>query len=410
MCLSIYFITMKNKLNEIANLVAINLEKTITDFSLLAGNLGEILFLYYYSRCNKLFEEKADNAFERLLNEISSESNKYYQFSYCNGLAGLGIAMHLLEEADFIENDDNIWEDLDTLLSFNLKSTIREQNYDFLHGTIGIGFYFLKHSKCKPKQSIIQIKHIISYLENTSIKDAKQNQIKWIEIDKLQTEKLVTRYNISLSHGMSSIIIFLSRVIALNIIPEKQNNIINMLNQSVNYILSQELDYKVYGCYFPSMSLENKEPIIKSRLAWCYGDLGIAVALWHTGKTLKRQDCQDKAVEILKYAAVYRQNLQENYVFDAGICHGAAGIAQIFYRMAKETQLPELHDAYVYWNNKTLEIAKFPDGLAGYKAFDPQHNKWTNQSNILEGIAGIGLLLLSPIVPDWDEILLLNFK
>ena len=56
-----------------------------------------------------------------------------------------------------------------------------------------------------------------------------------------------------------------------------------------------------------------------------------------------------------------------------------------------------------------LKMAKFKDGLAGYKMWNIDNYK--NESNLLEGIAGIGLALLSSISdedPSWDECLLLS--
>ena len=55
-------------------------------------------------------------------------------------------------------------------------------------------------------------------------------------------------------------------------------------------------------------------------------------------------------------------------------------------------------------------MARFEDGLAGYKAWQGE-NGWMNQHGILEGIAGIGLVLLSHLSneePSWDRSFLLS--
>ena len=61
---------------------------------------------------------------------------------------------------------------------------------------------------------------------------------------------------------------------------------------------------------------------------------------------------------------------------------------------------------------ETLKMAKFPDGLAGFKTYRPEkYGGWTNQYDMLEGIPGIGLAMLSYISetePTWDECLLLS--
>jgi hypothetical protein len=65
-------------------------------------------------------------------------------------------------------------------------------------------------------------------------------------------------------------------------------------------------------------------------------------------------------------------------------------------------------EAALYWLDDCLYKARFSDGLAGYKVW--RHSGWITQRGLLEGIAGIGLVLLaavSDIEPAWDECLFL---
>ncbi len=378
----------------------------IINFSLLTGYIGEVFFLYYYSLIEHEYESIADEFLERLLNNISIRNNNSSYYSYCNGLAGLGIALHLLEESGFIQESTEILDDVDLLLEHGLFGEIKIQHFDFLHGIIGIGFYFLKHYKYCPEKSLPQLKKILIYLEETAI--IEQDQIKWKAIDILKQREnglFHADFNISLSHGISSIIIFLCRYINLNITGKERAE--NMLNMAVNYVLKQRIDTEKYGSYFPGSSIESSEIITKSRLAWCYGDPGIALALWHTSKILKREDLYRLSIEVLLYSSK-RRNLSEAFIYDAGICHGSAGISQIYFRMYEETQMIEFKETYKYWTNVTKKMAYHKDGLAGYKTL---HDKeWINNYSILDGVAGIGLSMLSPVNADWDEILLLNFK
>ena len=206
---------------------------------------------------------------------------------------------------------------------------------------------------------------------------------------------------------MSSIAIFLSRLLQLDINPE--GKVRKLLEGTLHYILRQRIDEKIYDCYFPSTSLENPGPVNISRLAWCYGDLGIGIALWHAGKALGRKELIDYAIEIFEFSAT-RKDLKSNYVWDAGLCHGSAGITQVFFRMWQETRLPSLQSAYEYWKNQTSLFANRPEGPAGYQSYDPTQQSWETKYYILEGVAGIGLTLLSPLHSAWDEILLLNFN
>jgi len=396
-------------IKEIAQLVYTHNKEKINNYGLLSGSIGEIIFLYYYSLIDNTYKEKADELAEKLIDAVSSSS--HYVDSYCNGLAGLGFGFHLLEENGFIEDSAELVEDVNDYLALQLDKEIDAGYYDFLHGAIGIGFYFLKHYKYNPGFSKAQLQKMLRFLEDTAIIDNEKNTAKWIAPNMYKHIKDSTfkhaDFNISLSHGMSSIVIFLSELIKLGVVDKATTG--SLLNKAVNYILKQRIDHNRYGCYFPSTSIESSEILSMSRLGWCYGDLGIAVALWQAGKTLSRDDVSTFSVEVLEYNA-HRRNVQENYVLDAGLCHGSAGIAQIFYRMHLETGSPLMKEASDYWNDITLKMAYHKDGPAGYKMYHGKEEGWLDSYSALEGIAGIGLSMLSSINPDWDEILLLSHK
>lgn len=118
----------------------------------------------------------------------------------------------------------------------------------------------------------------------------------------------------------------------------------------------------------------------------------------------------DKAIEILRYAAQYRRDKKENLVLDAGLCHGSAGIAIIFYRMWWNTHLKEFKSACDYWIQETLQFSKFEKGLAGYLSL-ANNNELYQDWSLLEGISGIGLVLMcyfNNIEPDWDQCMFIS--
>ena len=103
-------------------------------------------------------------------------------------------------------------------------------------------------------------------------------------------------------------------------------------------------------------------------MAWCYGDLGIGMAIWQAGKVLKKTEWKEAGLTILlQYTK--RRNLFDNYVQDEEICHGTSGIVMIFRRMFLETNRNEFAEATQYWLHRTLQLSTFDNGLAGYKTF-----------------------------------------
>ena len=213
-------------------------------------------------------------------------------------------------------------------------------------------------------------------------------------------------YNLALSHGISSIIIFLSRIVKNGMINEKINE---MLHGAVSYVLSQEKDIIQFGSYFPSFIFkESPKSVSKSRLAWCYGDLGIGLALWNAGKAIDKVEWKEKGLEVLLHST-QRRTFDESLVVDAGICHGSVGIVMIYRRIFFETLCEEFKNASEYWITQTLHYSRFENGLIGYKAFIK--GEWVCDYSFLMGVSGIGLVLLSFLQDDqqnWDEMFLLS--
>jgi lantibiotic modifying enzyme len=220
-------------------------------------------------------------------------------------------------------------------------------------------------------------------------------------------EKGKTGYNISLSHGIASVIVFLSKVYSLGFSKEK---VYGLLDGTVNYLLSQQLDSRKFNSCFPNFDIKSAKPF-NSRLSWCYGDLGIGISLFQASLATKNKKLEEKTINLLLHSTK-RKDLDENLVKDAGLCHGTAGIAHIYNRMYQYTHNEKFKDSACYWFDETLKMAYYRNGLAGYKAGRPEKQGGAkNEAGFLEGIAGIGLALISAISniePTWDECLLLS--
>ncbi|MCL2290901.1 MAG: lanthionine synthetase C family protein [Bacteroidetes bacterium] len=395
---------MKKKIDELTQILA---SETISGLGLLSGIGGQIL------TCSELFlQNKVSHDWLSHLHNILEEklSNEDFLFTHCGGLAGIGWLYEYLSQRKIINYDTNIiLEDPDIYLEKTLKNFMLENNYDFLHGGVGVVLYFTKRV-AKKKELIPVLAQFVEDLEHISIKQ-EDEAIKWRSFLLRHTNNQV--YNISLSHGMSSIVSILSKLYKIEGIDKEKTE--KLLRGAVQYILAQEIDKNKYGSYFTYYALESTSHISKSRLAWCYGDLGIASVLFQAGKALRENVWIDKALEIFIFAATMRQNLEDDLVKDAGLCHGTAGIGHIFYRMWWNTKLPEFKDAADYWFQETLKMATFKDGVAGFKAFEMQmpegEPRWINKYEFLEGIAGINLAMLTyyyEMDPAWDECLLLS--
>ena len=392
---------IKQKIDSIAECIFTKIQKKeeVVSFGLYSGEFGILLFLFYYSR----YTQKQRHA---VLTELYTKHLLRYFIrgtnlhTFGSGFSGSLYLFEFLREYDFIDIDvNNNQSALDNHLILRMKKDIQQQYYDFMHGALGVGIYFLKKGNRTE-----YIHELVNFFYDTAEKDTENNCFKWRTI--ISHEHNLIGYNPSLSHGVGSIIIFLSRVINSG---EKDAKIIETLSGAVNYILSLQKNAIEFGSYFPHYVITNPQtPVSKSRLAWCYGDLGIGLALWRAGKSLDNHEWKEKGLEILLYSTK-RRLATDTFIIDAEICHGSAGIALIYRRMYLETAIEQFKEATDFWIKQTLSFSEHEDGLVGFKTY--MKGEWIGDYSLLTGVSGIGLVLLSFISndsQDWDEMLLLS--
>lgn len=391
------------KIKEIAE-VLINLpDSEVESISLMSGKTGIALFLYYYARF--IESEKYFDHATRLLKNIFDEINdgKVYH-SFAGGIAGIGFTINNLSANDLIVSDNNDpFESIDAYLSAYMMKDIKNGNYDYLHGALGVGLYFLSSLNEKREKNL---ERLIEKLESISHKN-DDGSISWISPMQHNGDQMA--YNLGLSHGLASIIGFLARAYEKQICVEKT---IKLLSGAVSFLIKNKQDFKEHLSFFPNWVIKGGYPQT-SRLAWCYGDLGIAFSLYYAAGVVSKEEWASTALEILKYSTE-RRDLLKNGLKDAGLCHGTAGVAHIFNRLFNMTKLPHFQEAAGYWFEKSLEMAKFFNGFAGYQSYIYDTNEeinYVNNAGFLEGVAGIGLSMMgavSSFEPGWDEALLLS--
>jgi len=392
---------MKDTVDKITQLLA---NEVATKTGLLTGLGGQILTCAEMFLENRFPKDRVSQLVQILENKLTCED---FVFTHCDGLAGIGWLYEYLSQREIVDYDTNtLLEDFDIYLEKALNIFMQQSNYDFLHGGVGIVLYFVKRVE-KKKELVQVLNQFLDDLVKISIQQ-DSGTIKW---SSFLSKEAGWGYNISLAHGMSSIVAILSKLYEIKRIDKEKTE--KLLRGAVQYILAQWIDKDKYGSYFTNFALESTTEISKSRLGWCYGDLGIATSLYQAGTVLKEQIWCDKALEVFLFTALQRKSLVDNFVQDACLCHGAAGIGHIFYRMWWNTRLPEFKEAADYWFEQTLKMAVFEDGLAGFKTFEAPDGKpqWVNRYSLLEGVAGIGLAMLAyhyEIEPAWDECLLLS--
>ncbi len=385
-----------SRLREIAKTFSDDAYKEDCSNNFLGDSSGAVLFLLHYARQHgdETVLPKAADLFAKVAHAYNSG------YAYPPSLAKFLFMASHAKELGQIEVDEYPEEDLKLLQSYLRRTAsmfYKDRNFDILHGGLGNGIFLFK------SRDLPGIREMVEGVGSLAEEDKRG--LKWYSLTGYKENKWT--YNLGFAHGMPSIVAMLSKVYLMGVECER---CAELIEGAVNYILAQKLPKGNHTSVFGNYALESLEQPHSSRLAWCYGDLGIAVALWRASQALGRKDWESEAKALLRHASI-RRDLKENGVMDACFCHGTSGIAHIFNRMWRETGMPECRDAAAYWIGQTLKMAKFEDGLAGYKTWQGAERGFRNEYGLLEGIAGIGLVLLAYLSdeePTWDECLLLS--
>lgn len=363
--------------------------------SLYGGISGKILLKAFYNKVQNKNYININDDFEKLIDLASSEN--LYTFS--NGKSGVNWLFSYLFDDLVIDKDDYsvLCSDVPFLekISFDFYN---QNNWDFLHGGLGISYYALYN---RDRFSIDYFERV--YNELFRICDLGKMKI-FPDFDYFNNSLETERVNLGLAHGIPSVIKFCIESYKKDI---SKINAKKLAYRLIDFLLENNFKEELQFCYFPpTISNEKRMP---SRLAWCYGDLGIAFILYQAAVIFEDINLENFSLKILKESTI-RKNIEETIIWDAAICHGSSGVAHIYNKMAFYTGDKIFIDASIFWINRTLEFSFHEDGIGGYKGYNNNKKIWENNPSLLEGSIGICLVLLSYVYKDfsWDYCIMLN--
>jgi len=374
------------------------------DFSLLSGAAGQILFHFYHSRVfnNNRSNDKAMELINHIFDHFNSTPLGY---TFSSGLAGIGWLIEFIEQQGFIQCDtDDIIGQLDDLIYNTMIAEIKAGEFDYLHAAGGMVLYYLTRKNNKKINSYIS--DYVDHLNDVCIWE--NDACKWFSAIRLSDGTEENACNLSMSHGLASIIAVLNRIYKRNINVGKTEKLIS---GSVRYLLSVMQSTDEFSSYFPDIVYQKEHKGQTSRMAWCYGDMGIGISLLDIAHTMNNKEWETIAIKVL-LNCTKRRDLEKNHVLDACLCHGSAGLAHLLNRLYHKTNLNEFKEAAIFWYSKTIEFANDKKSLSGFVNVNAEEYGGSKEDfGFLVGISGIGLALLSGISdidPTWDQILLIS--
>jgi hypothetical protein len=159
---------------------------------------------------------------------------------------------------------------------------------------------------------------------------------------------------------------------------------------------------------YPGYIEQGKQITYVTSLGWCYGDLGIAIALYLAGKEIRSKEMMEEAESIFLYYSDFDINRRPG-IRDGCICHGAAGTMHLFRRMYLNTGNLIYKKSCDYWALELLKMADY-DPEVGYM-FIGENDLMESRTSLVDGTKGVGLVLASYLaneMPDWDACFLFS--
>lgn len=378
----------------------------ITNVSLGDGAAGIALFYAYLAHVED--DEAHTAAALHYLNQaIGGVATAPLSHSLYSGLAGIAWTILHLQGRFFEADPDAVDAVIDETLLAAVSQAPWPYDYDLISGLLGLGVYFVE--RLPAPSAVAGLTHLVERLREQAITLPDGitwwTDPRWLSAEG-RTQLPAGCYDLGVAHGVAGVIALLSQLCALDCAAAQARP---LLDGAVAWLLAQQLPATAPSRFPTWVQPDGTRP--PSRFAWCYGDLGIAVALLRAAR-LVNEPAWEAAARQLAWATAQRAQAQED-VQDTGLCHGFASIAHLFNRLYQATGDERFAEVARLWFIRTLAQRHPNQGIAGFLALAPTAAialDWVADPGLLTGAAGIGLALLAalyPLPPAWDQMMLI---
>lgn len=321
-----------------------------------------------------------------------------------NGVTGLALVSRQI--ADILDDAElgRPAQEIETFLIDSANEGKLACGFDFTDGLAGVGTYLARHVAGGRVDKCLQ--RIAQRLEASAVEDELLG-LRWPEDGDKRIDEAapVFAYNLGMAHGSAGVVGYLALVAER--IPG---------DGRIRDLLQRAVESLVRGVWYRRRLFEprreGRTPVCKP--SWCWGDLGIAIAVARAGKVVGRAAWVVAAVEMARESASWtrrRARIQE-----ASLCHGSAGTALLFRSLYQHTGEAAFHEAADRWLYYALEQSDSTaqDTFGGYlfaksQADNPQ--VWMGSPGVLIGSLGIALsyvALVNGVDGSWETALLLG--
>ena len=318
-------------------------------------------------------DQAAEDAWSRALDGVGE-----LPIGLFDGLAGIGWTAARLGPGALDPDWDQEIEDALGELAGDVPWT---RPVDLVFGLAGLGLYAVDRLPRPGAEKLLE--RVVARIGEAAIATAGGGAAFRTRPEHMKPERAQRFpdgiFDLGLAHGAAGIAAVLARAAAAGVAAARP-----LCERAVAFILAEDME-----AGFPDARFPGQDPA-PTRTAWCYGDPGIAVGLLAAARGLGNPAWAERALAIARRAAARPD--EDSGVVDAGLCHGAAGLAHVFNRLHQASGDPALAAAAERWFSRALAM-----DLPG-------------EPGVLVGAAGVALALFaatSDREPDWDGFLLL---
>jgi lantibiotic modifying enzyme len=375
--------------------------------ALATGDPGQALF-YAYLALHAPDAEASQRAIDRLDRATDCVAALPLGDSLYSGFPGIGwVNEHLCGRLFEQEEDAN--DEVDQAVLASLSRPPWGGDYDLINGLVGLGVYARERL---PRPAAVRclelvVERLAARAERSAAGAAWPTPPEDVPAAQ-RADYPDGYYNLGAAHGVAGVIALLASACRAGVAVGVARP---LLEEAMRWLMAHQMP-RESGYGFPHFAAP-LVPSQKCRIAWCYGDLGMAATLAAAARAVERPDWERAALALALAAA--DRPFEGSAVSDGGVCHGAAGVAHLFNRLYQASGEERLADAARRWYAKTLEMREPGRGAGGFRSLhtNPRSGEklWTDDPGFLAGSAGIGLSLLaavSPVEPEWDRLLLVS--
>jgi lantibiotic modifying enzyme len=370
---------------------------------LLTGRAGIAVFYAYLSETD-LFPDAEDLAWQFLDEALAGLGAHRLGFSLASGICGIAWAHDHLNRHLCGARDRGELREIDAALIDLLREWPPLGEYDLLYGLAGIGVYALERLSARAARTMVRL--VVERLEAQAVE--VEGGVGWWTPPGAVATMPEGHFNLGMAHGAPGVVGFLARAARAGVAPRTTRP---LLERATSWLLARRLPAGgpigyAHTCDARGVSQR------RNRTAWCYGDPGVAAGLLAAARASGNGAWLRESLRIAAVAAARRG--KRSGVVDAGLCHGSAGLGQIFNRLWQATGRREFRSAAVHWFERTLAYRHPGRGIGGFTAVTSgpeQPVVEESDPGVLTGSAGVGLALLAAataVEPAWDRVLLLD--